>query len=73
VTAPDLLRFTTAQTPVRGRVVEELAAGCKRTHWMWFIFPQIAGLGYSAMALWMRPHATWPTPFSAAACATMCG
>ena len=50
MTAPDLLRFATAQAPVHGRVVEELTAGCKRTHWMWFIFPQLAGLGYSAMA-----------------------
>ena len=32
------------------RVVEELTAGNKRTHWMWFIFPQIAGLGHSTMA-----------------------
>lgn len=32
------------------RVVEELTAGSKRTHWMWFIFPQIAGLGHSTMA-----------------------
>jgi uncharacterized protein (DUF1810 family) len=32
------------------RVVEELTAGNKRTHWMWFIFPQIAGLGHSPMA-----------------------
>ena len=32
------------------QVLAELAAGCKRTHWMWFVFPQIAGLGRSAMA-----------------------
>ena len=32
------------------QVLAELAAGCKRTHWMWFVFPQIAGLGHSAMA-----------------------
>ena len=31
-------------------VLAELAAGCKRTHWMWFVFPQIAGLGRSGMA-----------------------
>jgi uncharacterized protein (DUF1810 family) len=31
-------------------VVEELSRGRKRSHWMWFVFPQIAGLGYSAMA-----------------------
>jgi uncharacterized protein (DUF1810 family) len=35
---------------VRRRVVEELTAGQKQTHWMWFVFPQLAGLGHSAMA-----------------------
>jgi uncharacterized protein (DUF1810 family) len=43
-------RFTTAQAPVIDTVRAELAAGSKRTHWMWFIFPQIAGLGLSAMS-----------------------
>jgi uncharacterized protein (DUF1810 family) len=46
----DLDRFVTAQEPVMAQVRQELAAGQKRTHWMWFVFPQIAGLGYSAMA-----------------------
>ena len=46
----DLDRFVTAQAPLYGRVVAELADGCKRTHWMWFIFPQMAGLGRSATA-----------------------
>ena len=46
----DLERFVAAQAPVYARVVAELAAGQKRSHWMWFIFPQIAGLGTSAMA-----------------------
>ncbi len=32
------------------QVLAELAAGRKRTHWMWFVFPQLAGLGHSAMA-----------------------
>ena len=32
------------------QVLAELAAGSKRTHWMWFVFPQLAGLGHSAMA-----------------------
>ena len=36
-----------AQEPVYGQVLAELRAGHKRTHWMWFIFPQIAGLGSS--------------------------
>ena len=46
----DLQRFVDAQAPVYRQVVEELSRGRKRTHWMWFIFPQIAGLGFSAMA-----------------------
>jgi uncharacterized protein (DUF1810 family) len=46
----DLDRFVEAQESVYPRVVSELAAGAKRSHWMWFIFPQIAGLGISAMA-----------------------
>ena len=43
-------RFVDAQAPVFERVRAELAAGEKRTHWMWFIFPQIRGLGSSFMA-----------------------
>ena len=46
----DLERFTDAQDPAIDSVRAELAAGRKRTHWMWFIFPQIAGLGLSAMS-----------------------
>lgn len=46
----DLERFIAAQDPVYGRVIGELRHGRKQTHWMWFIFPQIAGLGRSAMA-----------------------
>ncbi len=46
----DLQRFVEAQEPVYPRVVLELRAGRKQSHWMWFIFPQIAGLGHSAMA-----------------------
>jgi len=46
----DLVRFTEAQAPIYTRVVEELTKGRKRTHWMWFIFPQIAGLGPSTVA-----------------------
>lgn len=45
-----LERFVDAQSGVYSRVVEELRAGDKRSHWMWFIFPQIAGLGSSEMA-----------------------
>ncbi len=43
----DLERFVAAQDPVYDRVVAELRAGRKTTHWMWFVFPQIAGLGRS--------------------------
>lgn len=43
-------RFLDAQAPVWPRVEAELAAGAKRSHWMWFIFPQIAGLGRSGAA-----------------------
>ena len=45
-----LQRFIDAQNPVWAAVREELAAGEKRSHWMWFIFPQIRGLGSSFMA-----------------------
>lgn len=50
MTDPDLIRFIEAQDGVHGRVREELAAGRKRSHWMWFVFPQLEGLGHSAMA-----------------------
>ena len=46
----DLERFVTAQDPIYETVAAELRAGRKQTHWMWFIFPQIAGLGRSDMA-----------------------
>ena len=46
----DLDRFVQAQEPVMAQVQDELRAGQKRTHWMWFVFPQLAGLGHSAMA-----------------------
>ena len=46
----DLQRFVDAQAPVYADVVNELRAGCKRSHWIWFIFPQIAGLGSSPTA-----------------------
>jgi uncharacterized protein (DUF1810 family) len=47
----DLERFVAAQAPVLQAVDGELARGAKRSHWMWFVFPQIEGLGHSAMAL----------------------
>ena len=43
-------RFVAAQDAVWPAVLEELRDGRKRTHWMWFVFPQIAGLGHSDMA-----------------------
>ena len=46
----DLQRFVGAQEPVYRRVVEEPRRGRKASHWMWFVFPQVAGLGFSAMA-----------------------
>lgn len=46
----DLERFIRAQDPVYRDVQGELARGRKQTHWMWFIFPQVAGLGVSAMS-----------------------
>jgi uncharacterized protein (DUF1810 family) len=46
----NLLRFVEAQAPVYHEVVQELRKGQKQSHWMWFVFPQIAGLGSSAMA-----------------------
>lgn len=46
----ELHRFAEAQDPVYAQVLSELCTGRKRSHWMWFIFPQIAGLGFSPMA-----------------------
>lgn len=46
----DLKRFLEAQCPVFEDVRAELRRGAKEGHWMWFVFPQIKGLGYSGMA-----------------------
>lgn len=46
----NLNRFVEAQEPVIQQVKKELRTGQKQTHWMWFIFPQVAGLGSSKMA-----------------------
>lgn len=46
----DLERFVHAQAPVYAQVRAELGAGRKTSHWMWFVFPQPAGLGASPMA-----------------------
>jgi uncharacterized protein (DUF1810 family) len=47
----DLERFVEAQAGVYEQVCAELQAGRKRSHWMWFVFPQIQGLGSSEMAV----------------------
>ena len=44
----DLNRFVQAQAPIYSNALAELSAGSKRAHWMWFIFPQVDGLGFSA-------------------------
>jgi len=46
----DLRRFTSAQESIYDSVLSELKSGQKRTHWMWYIFPQIDGLGHSSTA-----------------------
>lgn len=46
----DLARFVTAQDGCRDQVLDELRRGRKTTHWMWFVFPQLAVLGRSSMA-----------------------
>ena len=46
----DLQRFVDAQEPVLDRVRAELGRGRKTSHWMWFVFPQVAGLGSSSTA-----------------------
>ncbi|WP_448640403.1 DUF1810 domain-containing protein [Geodermatophilus sp. URMC 63] len=47
---PDLQRFVDAQSGTYDRALAELRAGRKSSHWMWFVFPQVAGLGRSATA-----------------------
>ena len=46
----NLERFLAAQSGAHDTAVVELRDGCKRSHWMWFVFPQLAGLGHSARA-----------------------
>ncbi|WP_455383478.1 DUF1810 domain-containing protein [Salinispira pacifica] len=46
----DLQRFVDAQERVVDAVTRELEAGAKRSHWMWFVFPQLKGLGHSSTA-----------------------
>jgi uncharacterized protein (DUF1810 family) len=49
-TEAKLAEFVAAQDPVYDEVRRELAAGLKESHWIWFIFPQLAGLGQSSMS-----------------------
>ena len=49
-TSSGLQRFEEAQDRVYASVLEELAAGNKTTHWMWFVFPQLKALGRSSIA-----------------------
>ena len=46
----DLARFVRAQAGIYEQALAEIRSGRKRSHWMWFIFPQLAGLGHSPMA-----------------------
>ena len=46
----NLERFITAQDPVFEEVLAELRSSRKRTHWIWFVFPQIGGLGFSPIS-----------------------
>lgn len=46
----NLQRFADAQSRVYGQVTSELRTGHKRTHWMWFVFPQLRGLGHTPTA-----------------------
>ncbi|MEC3950163.1 DUF1810 domain-containing protein [Sphingobium sp. HWE2-09] len=48
--AHDLARFVDAQSDSYDTALAEIRSGQKRSHWMWFIFPQLRGLGHSAMA-----------------------
>jgi hypothetical protein len=50
VSQADLVRFVNAQADVYSHVIEELTEGYTRTHWMWFVFPQLTNLGHSSMA-----------------------
>lgn len=47
---PELQRFVSAQAGIYPQALREIRSGTKRSHWMWFIFPQMAGLGHSRTA-----------------------
>ena len=52
----DLERFVQAQERVFDAALDEIRAGCKRSHWMWYVFPQIAGLGFSPTSVRYSIH-----------------
>ncbi len=58
----NLSRFLEAQEKVYPRVLAELQNGRKRSHWMWFIFPQINGLGFSSTAKFYAIKSHVPGP-----------
>ncbi len=70
----DLGRFVRAQEGVHEQALAELASGRKRSHWMWFVFPQLAGLGRSATAQRYAVEGlaeagrSWRTPCSGPGC-----
>ena len=57
----DLQRFIEAQSPCIDQVMDELRAGKKQSHWMWFIFPQLSGLGRSEKAEFCALHSVQET------------
>jgi uncharacterized protein (DUF1810 family) len=63
----DLNRFVQAQEAVYPRALTEIKRGRKQSHWMWFIFPQLAGLGHSAMAQRFAIASKRPSPILAMA------
>lgn len=65
----NLKRFVMAQEPIFDIALAELKAGNKRGHWMWFVFPQLRGLGHSPTANSMgSPPSTRPAPISSMTC-----
>jgi hypothetical protein len=71
----NLERFMAAQSGLYGTTLAEIRAGRKRSHWMWFVFPQLGGLGHSPMAQRYaisgldEPGPIWRTPRSVPDCA----
>ena len=74
-----LERFVEAQDRVWQTVMAEMRAGCKRSHWMWYVFPQLCGLGYSRRAAYYgisgleEARAYWAHPVLGARLREVCG